>query len=370
MPNTLLVTVDSLRYDHYQYMEATREFLGESHPAAFATNTATPGSFQSIFGGTYVGEVGVEPDETFVPKLDREFNVGITTNRFNSSRYGYDHGFDHFSEPSREKGIKDRVAARMTPQSPLYKLASRVWNGVQSVQGSVSEVTREYRDAGSVVEEFLDTVEGHDDWFGWIHLMEPHHPYNPEDAPVSRAKAQQVTRRLLNGTATEREEELGRELYRGEVEETDDRLARLWDELSDDTQVYFCADHGELLGERGEWGHHATMCPEIIRVPVATRNIDIEGEVTSIVDIPTHLLGEEYADGEFDREVAFAAANGQHAAMNASHMATEDGVVTLDGEPAEDDELVAELKNWSRVASIPVEKDELPEDDLEALGYL
>jgi len=368
---TLLLTVDSLRYDHYRYMEATTDFLGESHPATFATNTATPSCFQSIVGGIYPGEAGVTPEESFVPHLDHEYKVGISTNRFLSERYGYDAGFDVFSEPSRGgKSLKDRVASHMTPQSRLYRAASSAYNAYQSVTGVVSEATRDYRPAGDVIDEFVERVDGREDFFGWLHFMEPHHPYNPDDAPVSRTKAQQVTRRVLNGQATDEEADLARELYRGEVEELDDRLSRLYEAVPDETSVVLVADHGELLGERGEWGHHATMCPEIVRVPLATRNVSIESDVVSLVDLASHLLGREHQDGRFDREVAYAASNGKHAAMNAAHMASEEGVVTMDGEEAEDPELVALLEEWAASADEPVTKDELPEDDLEALGYL
>ncbi|WP_115865677.1 sulfatase-like hydrolase/transferase [Halorussus litoreus] len=368
---TLLVTVDSLRYDHYRYMTATREFLGDSHPATFATNTATPSCFQSIVGGIYPGEVGVDADSNVAVELDASYSYGVSTNRFLSPRYGYDLGFDEFTAPGRdEKGLKDRVAEHMTPQSTLFGIASRVWNVVQSVQRRVSTVERDYRPAADVIAEFLDATEGRDAWFGWLHFMEPHHPYNPDDGPISRGEAQQITRRVLDGRGSERDAELVRELYRGEVEELDDRLAVLWDAIPDDTRVVFVSDHGELLGEYGEWGHHATMCPELLRLPLATRNISVESDVLSLVDVPTLLLGEAYNHGSIDRETAYAASNGNHAAMNRDHVATDDGVVTLDGDPAEDDELVAAKEEFEQGAARPVRKDELPHDDLEALGYL
>lgn len=372
----LLVTVDSLRYDHFQYMPETKAFLGESHPATFATNTATPSCFQSIIGGIYPGEAGVTPEESFVPKVDAGYKIGVSTNRFLSERYGYDAGFDRFIEPDRDgSSLKDRVAANMTPQSTVYGIASRAYNVYQSLRGTVGDASRDYRPAAEVIDDLLESVaaEAPDgDWFGWLHFMEPHHPYNPDDAPVSRTEAQQVTRRLLDGRGSEADAELGRELYRGEVEELDDRLARLWDAVPDETRVLFCADHGELLGEYGEWGHHATMCPEILRVPAAGRNLPVElddSEVRSLVDIPSVFLGTEHGDGSLSRDTAFAASNGSHAAMNAQHFASLDGVRTLNGESATDRGLKMALEEWRNTAAEPVSKDELPEDDLEALGY-
>ncbi|MEZ3164312.1 sulfatase-like hydrolase/transferase [Halorubrum sp. RMP-47] len=376
MKPALLVTVDSLRYDHYGYMPATKSFLGDTHPATFATNTATPSCFQSIIGGLYPGQPGVAPEESFVSKLDHRHKMGISTNRFLSARYGYDAGFDRFVEPDRDgNSLKDRVAANMTPQSTVYGIASRVYNAYQSLRGTVQEASRDYRPAAEVIDEFLRSVavEAPDDnWFGWLHFMEPHHPYNPDDAPVSRTEAQQVTRRLLDGRGSEADAELGRELYRGEVKELDDRLAHLWDSVSDETRVMFCADHGELLGEYGEWGHHATMCPEILRVPAAGRNLPVDlasSEVRSLVDVPSVFLGAEHGDGALSRDTAFAASNGSHAAMNAKHFASAEGIRTLEGETATNRDLENALEEWAATASEPVSKDQLPEDDLEALGY-
>lgn len=369
---TLLVTVDSLRYDHYKYMERTREFLGDSHPAAFATITATPGSFQSIIGGIYPGEVGIDADTTVVPSIDHEYKLGISTNRFLSERYGYTIGFDDFTEPSREEeGIKDKVARHMNPKSTLYGVASRAWNVVQSVQGTVGEVGREYRAADDVVEEFLTKTGGRDDWFGWLHFMEPHHPYNPDDAPVSRSEAQQISRRLLDGRGSDRDDRIGRKLYRGEVEELDRELAQLWETIPEDTRVVFCADHGELIGgDDGEWGHHKHLLPGILRVPFATRNVPVESNVVSLVDVPSYLVGEDFGQGRLDREVAFAAQSGRQAAMNREHIATEDGVRTLEGDPADDPQLARARQEFTGSGERPVSKEDLPHDDLEALGYL
>lgn len=370
----LLITVDSLRYDHYPHMSSTREFLGETHEATFAPNTATPSCFQSIIGGIYPGQAGITEQESFVPQLPHRRKVGISTNRFLSKRYGYDAGFDQFIEPDRgEASIKDRVASHMTPQSTVYGIASRLYNSYQSLRGTVTDASRDYRPAAEVIDEFLDTVNtSNDDWFGWLHFMEPHHPYNPDEAPVSRTEAQQVTRRLLDGRGSDADAELGRKLYRGEVEELDKRLARLWETIPDETQVLFCADHGELLGEYGEWGHHATMCPEILRVPMAGRNLPISldrSDVWSLVDVPSIFRGVIHGDGSIQRETAFAASNGNYAAMNARHFANNDGVRTFDGEHTTDSQLTAALEEWETTASEPVSRDELPEDDLEALGY-
>ncbi len=38
--------------------------------------------------------------------------------------------------------------------------------------------------------------------------------------------------------------------------------------LYDDSIVVFTADHGDLLGEEGRWGHAYNLNPEVIRIPL------------------------------------------------------------------------------------------------------
>lgn len=70
-------------------------------------------------------------------------------------------------------------------------------------------------------------------WFIWIHLFDPHYPYEPPEPFLSRFKDSP---------------------YDGEVAYTDHILGRLFNHLeqshlSDNTLIVFTADHGESLGE-------------------------------------------------------------------------------------------------------------------------
>jgi len=95
---TLLVTVDSLRTDHVQFMPRTLAFLDDTHDAAFATSTATPGSFPAIIGGEYPAGNGLEPTASVTHEFDAHC-VGITTNHLLSAEYDYATGFDLFTSP-------------------------------------------------------------------------------------------------------------------------------------------------------------------------------------------------------------------------------------------------------------------------------
>lgn len=109
------------------------------------------------------------------------------------------------------------------------------------------------------------------------------------------------------------------------------------------------------------------MRPELLRVPFGTRNAPDLGELVSLVDIPTILRGEAHGEGTFDRDVAFASYGETHAAMNAKHIAAEDGVLDVDtGEPVTDRSL---QRHFERLEAGGIVKEDALQEDLEDLGY-
>jgi len=364
---TLLVTVDSLRVDHFDEMERTRAFLERTHPRAFSTSTATLGSFPAIVGGAYAAGGGLRDGTSVARAFDRHC-IAVTTNHLLSAEYGYDDGFDSVTSPKGGgETLKEKGAVLLDRGTLAYRVASWGWNRYQALRSRVTDIEKSFRPADDVIEQFLGEIEGRDAWFGWLHFMEPHHPYDPDGATVSRAEAQRVTRRVLSGRGSAGDEDLVRDLYRREVVDLDRKLARLWEAIPDETRVVFCADHGELLGEDGLWGHPGEMRPELLNVPFGTRNAPDLGDVVSLVDIPTVLTGREHGVGTLEREVAFAAYGANKAAMNAEHLATDDGTVRLsDGDPTSDPALERQLERFDPEYVV---KEDALQEDLEDLGY-
>lgn len=357
----LMVTIDSLRYDHYRYMEHTKSFLGKSHPQAYATATATLGTFPNIFTGTYTKSNEIK--ESFVEELNIP-TVGITTNRLVSERYGYDVGFDSFSSPttSAEGGIKQRVAASL-PEGPVYELVSRLYSFYRRLQPG--KTPKSFRRAESVISEFQDSVGR--EWFGWLHLMDPHHPYDPEGTELSRDEAQAISRRAIANGVNGDDVEVVRDLYKQEVIEMDEQLQALWEWVPDDTRIIVTGDHGEMLGEDGMWGHPGVLREETLHVPFAT-NIDFpQGPIVSSIDIASAIMSEEYREGKFDRRTAYASHGEKSAAIEDGLIANPDGVFDQKHNTVENPTL---KRKQERFEPSGIVKADAVKEDLKDLGYI
>ncbi|WP_408957735.1 sulfatase-like hydrolase/transferase [Natrinema sp. 74] len=365
---TLLVTIDSLRHDHFKHMPRTTDFLERTHDRAFATSTATLGSFPAIVGGEYASGGGLERERSVAHEFE-PYSAGVTTNHLLSAEYGYNAGFDSFASPKGGgESLKDKGAVLLQRGTLPHRVATWGWNRYQQLQGLVGEVEKSFRRANDVIDAFRREIDGRESWFGWLHFMEPHHPYDPDDAPVSRDEAQRVTRNVLAGRGSESEAELVRKLYRQEITELDAALGTLWESIPDDTRVVCCADHGELLGEDGLWGHPGELRPELLHVPFGTRNAPDLGEVVSLIDVPSVLTGREHGVGRLERERAFAAYGDRKAATNGELLATSEGTISLEtGKPASDPDLERALERFDPEYVV---KEEALQEDLEDLGYV
>ena len=117
----------------------------------------------------------------------------------------------------------------------------------------------------------------HSAFFLWIHLYDPHAPYNPPKEFLSRTRTP----------------------YDGEIAYADSQLARVLDTLRvrgliDHTIVAVAGDHGEGLGEHGERTHGMLVYDSTLRVPLivsapghaaATRD-----EAVSLADLAPTIL--------------------------------------------------------------------------------
>jgi choline-sulfatase len=142
------------------------------------------------------------------------------------------------------------------------------------------------RPGNEVMDAALEWLERHkgDPFFSWIHLYDPHTPYDPPEPFRS-----QFTSRGPAG------------LYDGEIAFADRQVARLvaWlgrAGLDERTIIVVVGDHGEGLGSHGEGTHGYFLYDYVVRVPfiVATpfdelRGVRVDAQVSLVDVFPTVL---------------------------------------------------------------------------------
>ena len=207
-----------------------------------------------------------------------------------------------------EHGIRDNVSPPLRPGVPLlaeilqqhgFRTGAFVSSIVLSKQSGLGRGFATYADQFEIGEDdarFLNTIQKRGDttvaeaaaWlrqpgserrFAWVHLYDPHDPYEPPEPYATRYAGR---------------------LYDGEVAWSDELVGRLDAVLAetglrDNTLLVVTADHGEGLDEHGEAVHgffvyETTLhVPLIVRGPRVTPGTKVESVTRSIDVMPTVL---------------------------------------------------------------------------------
>jgi arylsulfatase A-like enzyme len=370
--NVLLVTVDSLRADRVtrEVMPATRAFADDDveFTNAVANGPSTPASFPTIHASRYFASIdglGLPPADAHSPvrtlaEVLREAGyatAGYTDNQFASGAYNFDRGFDVLHDASSDgpdvNQYKQFVQSNLDKDGLLFRTIERVYNRVDAAFANATGQESEHERAASLNERALDWIDDRDDesnpgpedgdeWFAWLHYMDPHHPYEAPDEyqtqflddSLSLAECRRLSRKGTHhpDEVTDDEWETIRGLYDAECAYVDDQFDALLDALDDrdlreKTIVLFTADHGELVGEHGHAGHPPEFWEGIVHVPFVLhhpdrepatvdgqiRLLDVSPTITDCLDIdaPADWTGDpalELLDSDLDvdaREWAF-----------------------------------------------------------------
>lgn len=269
-PAILFVTIDTTRADRlgpYGYEAAQTPALdrlaatGTTWMRAYASVPMTIPSHATMLTGLYPPTHGVRDEGNFRLAADvttlaeRLGEEGYRTMAFTSSfttqrRWGLNQGFDLYHDPI--------------------------------VAGNPTQITwRDQRPADEVVDDVLGTLDALPDdgpVFAWVHLYDPHWPYDPPEPFASDLD----------------------DPYDGEIAFVDTQLQRLfdaWDERywTDASVIIVTAPHGESLGEGGEQTHGFLLHDSSIRVPLIVRGPGIAaghhvGNPVSHVDLAPTIL--------------------------------------------------------------------------------
>lgn len=284
MPDFVLLTVDSLRFDR-----ATRGYLDESlavlgrdfayFSRAYSHGVATPFAFPGIVAGTHpVGDGNVPAETTTLAEAFDGETTGYTNNAHLRPERGYDRGFTRFEEsPSvggaGELSLVDRIARRLQRYRRLREseLVTSVYNRYLRDPLPIT-----YVPADGMTELVRRRLSTASDEFVWGHWMDPHLPYHPEtavDPPETVPDLDtldDIKERIADADASDLSDDelqLSRELYDANVRYYDRHFADLlrWmrdQPWYDDAMVAVVSDHGELFGEHGQLFHTWDVDPE------------------------------------------------------------------------------------------------------------
>ena len=248
-PNILLITVDTLRADRlgcYGYAEGETPAIdalardGVLFEHAIAQVPLTWPSHAAIMTGTYPFSNGVQdftgqplsPDfRTLAESLkDQGYATGAVVSAFVLDRsWGLDRGFDSYYD---------------------------AFSGQDFLQKNLGLVDRKAKESVDQALEWLNDLPDPDQpFFLWLHLFDPHSPYDPPEPYRSRYRQRP---------------------YDGEVAYMDNQLGRVfrWMEergLYENALIVFVSDHGESLGEHGEAEHGFFVYNSTVHVPLIVK---------------------------------------------------------------------------------------------------
>lgn len=284
-PNVILITLDTTRADHlgcYGYPDVKTPHLdslarrGVLFEQAATVTPLTLPAHCSILTGMYPtyhkvrinGNTALNEEQTTLAEVfsARGYRCGAFIAAFVlDGRWGLRQGFDHYDD-----------------QFDLKKYKHIDLGAVQ-------------RPGNEVMDAALDWLEKEKNspFFAWIHLYDPHTPYEPPEPYLSEYRP-----RGLAG------------LYDGEIAFMDEQIGRCVNRLERNgldrsTVLILVGDHGEGLGSHGEGTHgyyiydYAVHVPFIVvvpfenlqgvRVPSQVRTVDIFATLMEIAAVAPSL---------------------------------------------------------------------------------
>ena len=314
--NVLFVVMDTVRKDHltpYGYdRETTPGLEAFADEATVFEQAVAPAPWTlpvhaSLFTGLYPSQHNADQEN---PYLD-----GVTTLAQTLSAAGYDTAcyssnawitpYTRLTDGFDEQDNFFEMMPGEFLSGPLAR-AWRVMNDNERLRSaadklvSLGNTAHEYLAGGegadsktpAVVDRTMEFVDDSEQFFAFVNLMDAHLPYHPPDeyrerfAPdVDSTDVCQNSKEYNSGARDidGEEWEAIRGLYDAEIAHIDAQLQRLFDHLKstdrwDDTMVVVCADHGELHGEHGLYGHEFCLYDPLINVPLLVKHPDLDAD--------------------------------------------------------------------------------------------
>lgn len=321
----VLLTVDSLRYDSVYSEDRTvldrldvfKQLAesGTNFHDAWATAPFTVGSFPAILGGSYQWSFpshskGIPSTSPYL--VEELQNQGYSTIGFHSNphldeQFGWDRGFDHYFSgrfENSESNLLDRIQNTVRDSDMATNLASKMLDATGALFG-VDIRGKPYLSASTLqseAKEWIDENGARSPLFLWIHYMDVHNPWYPEEGTASAdLKKEELikayyTARSDSGELSDAETEILKTGYKGSVQQLNDTLGPFVDYLREnlsDPTIWLTSDHGELFGEDGEYLHPPSVNEDLLRIPMIIASPDgnlSEQSPVSTIDIAPTML--------------------------------------------------------------------------------
>jgi arylsulfatase A-like enzyme len=326
-PNVLFVVLDTVRKDRltvYGHDEPTTPALADFADEARVYEQATAPApwtlpvHASLFTGLYPSEHNATQETPYLEDAttlaESLSAAGYATSCYSSNAWitPYTHLTDGFDDQDNFfkvmpgdllSGPLARIWKTMNDNERLRSLADRVVELGNSIHERLAAGGGEDSKTPAVIDRtqsFIDDADG--PFFSFINLMDAHLPYHPPEEYVEQfAPGVDSTDICQNSKAyncgardiDDDEWEDIRGLYDAEIRHMDDQLDRLFawlkaEGLWDETMVVVCADHGELHGEHGLYGHEFNIYDELVNVPLLVKHPDLPAGRDD--DTPVELL--------------------------------------------------------------------------------
>ena len=343
-PNVLLVVMDTARADTVSagIAEGTLPTLariageGTRFERAMTTGPWTLPSHASLFTGQYTSDHGTHagakrfaPENPPLSEHLREHGyttAGISANPWISPEFGFDRGFEYYSmgwDRAWNETALTAIMHRETRREQLEEFVDRV--GLFDAPGFITNVIRNRlspdrsRDDGAerITSRSISWIEDREDddpFFLFLNYVEPHLRYDPPPqyrdrflpAGVDPEEAAQVNQdpwKYIAGNVEmdDRDFEVLKSLYEGELSYLDSQIARLYRSLAelgtlDETAIVVVGDHGENIGEHSLMDHQYCLyetllhVPLLVRYPPRTDEVDAEDGLVEVRDLCPTIL--------------------------------------------------------------------------------
>jgi len=283
--NIILITIDTLRSDHLSCYNddgvrtpaidqlADDGFIFEN---AYSNAPWTKPSFASMMTGHSPVSFEMNRPESRLPdtlmtiaeamgKLGY-YTAAIGDNYNLTKKFNFDQGFNDFIfYPKLDYNMGLSVSVKL-----FYHILLGKFDKLDiTTQGIATESV-----------QWLQENE-HDNFFLWIHFLDPHLPYAPPRRYLPKTTPPpEVGIRLEDGkeirvgmfAPDETEREWIGQLYRQEIRYVDDSIEQIMRTLKDlnlyeETLIVLTSDHGEEFWEHGSVEHGHTLYQELIHIP-------------------------------------------------------------------------------------------------------